>query len=118
MVRGKNVRVEEMMVMTYGRSPETVKMRNKPIGSCLKLWALCYFVYKFFSLPHSNSFGDIVLVTKEFSHIHLESLLDSLANFLEKHKGNQVYLCTQSTRITGSHLSNSSLYRDKVKWVQ
>ena len=40
-LQGKNVSVDEMMIMNYGRSAETVRIRNKPIKSGFKMWALC-----------------------------------------------------------------------------
>lgn len=46
--------VDEMMVMNYGRSAETVRMRNKPIGSGFKIWAICDSGYMFYCFPHSN----------------------------------------------------------------
>ena len=47
---------DEMMVMNYGRSLETVRMRNKPIGSGFKIWALCDNGYTYFAFLHSNRF--------------------------------------------------------------
>lgn len=44
------------MVMNYGRSLETVRMRNKPIGSGLKIWALCDNGYTYYAYPHSHRF--------------------------------------------------------------
>ena len=50
----QNLSVDEMMVMNYGRSSETVRMRNKPIGSGFKIWAICDAGYMFYAFPHSN----------------------------------------------------------------
>ena len=48
------VAVDEMMILCNGRSYETVRMKNKPIGAGYKIWALCDrgYVYEYF--PHSN----------------------------------------------------------------
>ena len=40
--------------MCYGRSAETVRMRNKPIGSGFKIWSICDAGYTFYAFPHSN----------------------------------------------------------------
>ena len=53
-VPGKNVSADEMMVMCYGRSSETVRMKHKPISSGYKIWALCDKGYLFDCFPHSN----------------------------------------------------------------
>lgn len=50
-----NFSADEMMVMNFGRSTETVKIRNKPIGSGIKIWALWNSGYLFYAYTHSNS---------------------------------------------------------------
>lgn len=47
---------DEMIVMNYGRSTETVRMRNKPNGSGFKIWAICDSGYMFYCFKqHSNN---------------------------------------------------------------
>lgn len=53
-IPGFNLSADEMMVMNYGRSSEKVRIRNKPIGSGFKIWALCDAGYMFYAFPHSN----------------------------------------------------------------
>lgn len=42
------------MIMNYGRCAETLKMRNKPIGSGFEIWTLCNSAHFFTTFPHSN----------------------------------------------------------------
>lgn len=53
-VPGKNLSVDEMMVMMHGRSTESVRMKNKPIKCGFKMWAICDHGYTFYAFPHSN----------------------------------------------------------------
>lgn len=53
-IPGKNISVDEMMVMMHGRSSESVRMKNKPISCGFKMWEICDRGYTYFSFPHSN----------------------------------------------------------------
>ena len=52
---GLHLSTDEMMVMNFGRSSETVKMRNKPIKSGFKVWALGDHGYTYSFFPNSNA---------------------------------------------------------------
>ena len=49
-----NVSFDDMIVMKYGRSSETVRIRKKPIKAAFKLWELCDSGYAFCFFPHTN----------------------------------------------------------------
>ena len=53
-VPAHKVSVDIIMFMNYGRSAETVRMRNNPIGAGFKLWALSDAGYVVSFYPHSN----------------------------------------------------------------
>ena len=71
------VSVEEMMVMNYGHCSETVRMRNKPIGSGFKVWALCDSGYMFAAFKAGSSrtltrtSGGTACLTRPNLYIHL-----------------------------------------------
>lgn len=46
--------IDEMMIMCFGRSSESVRMRNKPVSSGFKMWSLCASGFMFTAFPHSN----------------------------------------------------------------
>jgi Transposase IS4 len=64
---GRRVAVDEMMVMCHGRSSETVRMKNKPIGAGFQMWALCDSGYVYsFSLTQTETLGGTHRSTRVF----------------------------------------------------
>lgn len=53
---GGNLLVDEMKVVCCGQSSETGRMRNKPTGAGLKMWAIANARYAIEVFPHSNKF--------------------------------------------------------------
>ena len=68
-VPGTNIIADERIVMCYGLSSETVRMKHKPISSGYKIWALCDKEY-LFDCSHilTNFYGDIWNHSKEDFH--------------------------------------------------
>ena len=109
-IPGFHVSPDEMMVINFGRSSETVKMRGKPIKSGFKIWALGDHGYTYAFIPHSNAHTWYHLESYKRDFNYHAAVVAYLANELPRNL-TESFHCAQFCMYMDNLFSTPPLFR-------